>query len=438
MTVRLAAFAMSPILSRITLLGVALVLAACGGGGDSVTTTNTSTTTTSTTSSVATSTTVTTSTAIGTTTYVTLPLTGITYVLAAGNSVHVPPGTTLVGTGGASMVVNGNNAVIYVPGGTALTVPKNAGAATNLVTTSAAPYGALSLNSPSVTAIAGSATLSGTPTDGVGVAAVLGGDARLAVSPWGVLYAADAGGLRSVSIQGTVTSVLTPSSPLNWHAAAADVAGNVFLQGLATNAPAGRAGLSIFVRNASGVVSSLIDNWTTSPTPDTRWGRTGIALGADGTLYAIDPGSHAVFRFSSTGAPVLIAGSALAGYQDGVGGAARFSRPTDLAVDKSGNVYVADTGNHAVRKITPGGTVSTIALTGNAGPIAVDAAGMIYCMGSEPATLVRIRPDLTVVTSIPLSNITGTVTGLAADPYGNVYVAARTATGGARIYTVYF
>lgn len=419
---------------RIAIVAAAWVVAACGGGGDF---TPTASLNTGTTSTVTTSTTTVTTTVTGSTTYVTLPLTGITYTLEANNSTHVPPGTTLAGSTG-SMQVNGNNAVIYVPAGTVITVPKNGGAATNLVTTALAPYGALSLNAPSVTAIAGSDTTSGIPTDGVGTAAVFGGDApRLAVSPFGVLYAVD-NGLRSVSIQGTVTSVLTPASPLNWHAGAADVAGNVYLQGIATNAPAGMAGLSIFVRNASGAVLPVTENWTASSTPDARWGRTGITLGSDGTLYAIDPGSHAVFKFSNTGAPVFIAGNALPGFQDGIGGAARFRAPTDLAVDKSGNIYVADTGNHAVRKITPGGTVSTIALTGNAGPIAVDANGNIYCMGSVPATMVRIRADLSVISGTPLPNVTGTVTGIAADPYGNVYVAARTANGGTRIYTVYF
>ena len=130
-----------------------------------------------------------------------------------------------------------------------------------------------------------------------------------------------------------------------------------------------------------------------------------------------------------------MAGSGRAGFVDGSGAGASFNNPTDLTVDSRGNVYVADTGNHAVRKITNAGKVVTIALTGNPGPIAVDGSGNVYCMASVPATLVRISADLGVVTSTVLGGITGTVTGLAVVPDGGtIYIAARTHTGGAQIY----
>ncbi len=62
----------------------------------------------------------------------------------------------------------------------------------------------------------------------------------------------------------------------------------------------------------------------------------------------------------SEGSLTVLAGSGQKGYQDGQGRAASFYLPTALSLDGVGNLYVADTGNHAIRKITPGGTVSTV------------------------------------------------------------------------------
>lgn len=62
----------------------------------------------------------------------------------------------------------------------------------------------------------------------------------------------------------------------------------------------------------------------------------------------------------SEGSLTVLAGSGQKGYQDGQGTAASFYVPTALSLDGAGNLYVADTGNHAIRKITPGGTVSTV------------------------------------------------------------------------------
>ena len=90
----------------------------------------------------------------------------------------------------------------------------------------------------------------------------------------------------------------------------------------------------------------------------------GLALGATGTLYVADTKNGMIRAISPAGVVRTLAGKAgNAGYADGVGPQARFNQPVGVAVDLAGTVYVADQGNHVVRKITPDGTVSTLAGT---------------------------------------------------------------------------
>ena len=119
----------------------------------------------------------------------------------------------------------------------------------------------------------------------------------------------------------------------------------------------------------------------------------GVAMTEDGTLYVADAGdNNRIRRIGSDGAVTTLAGFA-EGFADGDGTVARFDTPSGLAVDRAGNVYVADTGNHAIRKVTPLGVVSTVAGTGVAGfrdgaaaqaqfngpiGVAVDAHGNVY------------------------------------------------------------
>lgn len=86
----------------------------------------------------------------------------------------------------------------------------------------------------------------------------------------------------------------------------------------------------------------------------------GLALAADGRVYFTV--GHAVYRREASGTIVRIAGDAAAGHQDGEGASARFSSPSGIALDPAGPgvLYVADTGNHVIRKIDAQGNVSTV------------------------------------------------------------------------------
>ena len=91
------------------------------------------------------------------------------------------------------------------------------------------------------------------------------------------------------------------------------------------------------------------------------FGPNGVAVDGAGNVYVADGGWHTV-RMVSAGSVSTLAGSANNdGAADGVGVAARFDSPRGVAVDGAGNVYVADTGNNSIRKVTPAGTVTTLA-----------------------------------------------------------------------------
>ncbi len=69
-----------------------------------------------------------------------------------------------------------------------------------------------------------------------------------------------------------------------------------------------------------------------------------------------------IYKFTEgSPTPVLVAGDTNSGNTDGTGAAARFNTPAGISVDAAGNLFVTETGNHRIRKITPAGVVSTIA-----------------------------------------------------------------------------
>jgi hypothetical protein len=105
---------------------------------------------------------------------------------------------------------------------------------------------------------------------------------------------------------------------------------------------------------------------------------TRLALGSDGTVFVVD--GNAVRKISGGVVSTLAGVPDQSGFADGSGPAARFNSIQGIAVDVAGTIFVGDTGNRCVRRITPDGNVSTLAVTQGktVGPVAVDEAGNLY------------------------------------------------------------
>jgi sugar lactone lactonase YvrE len=131
-------------------------------------------------------------------------------------------------------------------------------------------------------------------------------------------------------------------------------------------------------------------------------------------------------KVTSAGNVTTLAGSAFIGSSDGAGSSASFNDATGVAVDGMGNVYVADTGNNVIRKISPGGTVITFAGSGNAGSIdgpalaaqfalpaglTVDTRGNVFVADTNNYKIRKIAPTGTV-TTIAGSGAFGSIDGV--------------------------
>jgi DNA-binding beta-propeller fold protein YncE len=93
----------------------------------------------------------------------------------------------------------------------------------------------------------------------------------------------------------------------------------------------------------------------------------GVAVDSDGNVLVADTENHRIRRITPQGQVSTLAGTGEAGHRDGNAAEAQFNDPWGVAVDKDGNVLVADTDNHRIRRITPQGQVSTLAGTGEVG-----------------------------------------------------------------------
>jgi sugar lactone lactonase YvrE len=173
----------------------------------------------------------------------------------------------------------------------------------------------------------------------------------------------------------------------------------------------------------------------------------GITIDGSGNFYVADGGNNSIRKITSTALVSTLAGKDV-GLAEGVGAAARFNVPRGVAIMPSGNLYVADAFNHRIRRVTPASVVST--LTGSTpgfedgtltsakfnepSGITIDASGNIYVADSKNNRIRKITSsgEVTTLAGVGIAgDIDGVATvarfnsptGIAVDVAGNVYVA---------------
>ena len=320
-------------------------------------------------------------------------------------------------------------------------------------------------------------TIAGTPAnkgyvDGVGLreAASFNSPIGVGSDPAGNLYVADNGNqtIRKVTPSGVVTLLAgrvgvkgnangdalsaTFNSP---HSTVVDSGGNVFVSD----------GVNRVIRKITpgGVVSLFAGAFNQQGTNDgvgttSRFQQPmGLAIDSLDNLYVADQNANTLRRITPAGAVKTLAGKGkVSGMDDATGAAARFAGPEGVAVDANGIVYVCDTGNSTIRRITPDGAVKTIAgVAGQRGQadgtngmarfdtprgITIDRKGRIYVADSVNSAIRKLEIDGSnyIVTTLAGTmgengSVDGTGSaarfhfpyGVTCDPAGNVYAIDR-------------
>lgn len=265
-----------------------------------------------------------------------------------------------------------------------------------------------------VTTLAGSGSPN-TITDGQGASAGFFGPRAIAIDPTGTrLAVADSapptsivpigtdvvlGAVRWVSIaDGTVSTFIPPNATYP-QSVAYDGFGNLFT-GYATCSPGSFTDCSYGISRVVGGDAIVNGPWPANVRSSS------MVTDNLGNLYVASADRNTITRFSNGGITVFAGADGVAGSRDGAGTAARFNGPTGLTIDRDNNLYVADSKNFTVRKITSMGMVSTVAgvagmqgfvegeLPGSlATPTAVEVVGNdLFIVMRNGIAVVRDRP----------------------------------------------
>ena len=293
-----------------------------------------------------------------------------------------------------------------------------------------------------VTTLAGTAGSAGS-ANGTGSAARFRVPVAVSVDTAGNVFVADSSNqtIRKVTSVGVVTTLAGTAGSVGStdgtgsaarfnapYSVSVDTVGNVYVAEYSNH--------TIRKVTSAGVVTTLAGTANFAGSTDATGSAArffcpiGVAVDTSGNVFVADSSNHTIRKVTSAGVVTTLAGTAGSdGTTDGTGSAARFSFPEGVSVDTAGNVYVADTGNRLIRKVTSVGLVTTEAGSGAAGSnnglgsaarfttvrgIAVDTLGNVFASDYSNHT---IRNSITSApATVTLSDLSKTYTGSAQAP----------------------
>jgi len=306
-----------------------------------------------------------------------------------------------------------------------------------MTTAPAAATASPSTSIPTITTVAGTGTAGDSGDDGLATSAKLKFPRGVAVDSDGSLYIADGDNHRVRKVTGDVITTV----------AGTGTAGDSGDDGLATsaqlNTPIGVAvdsDGSLYIGDCGshrvrkvtkdGVITTVAGTGTAGDSGDDGLaiaaqlnGPHGVAVDSDGSLYIANYGSHRVRKVTKDGVITTVGGTGTAGDKgdDGQATSAQLNQPIDVAVDSDGSLYIADCGNHRVRKVTKDGVITTVAGTGTAGDsgdngqataaklsspigVAVDSDGSLYIANYHGYRVRKVTWDGVITTVVGTGN----------------------------------